>query len=85
MPKTLQLSQTASQEILEYAALVGRDADQMAEEILLAGLSTLRRLKYYDSKPQPVDVSDALDILRRAGTEAPAPGDEIPEGYRRRA
>jgi hypothetical protein len=80
MSQTLQLSESASQAVSDYAAQVGKDASQMAEEILLAGLSTLRRLRYYDEKPQQIDVSDALEILSRAGVgNAPDPGDELPD------
>ncbi len=80
MAQTLQLSESASQKVSDYAAQVGRDPNQMAEEILLGGLATLRRLRYYEPKPEKVDVSKALEILSRAGKDNPPdPGDEIPD------
>jgi hypothetical protein len=80
MAQTLQLSESASQILSEYAATVGLDPNEMAEEILLGGLATLRRLRYYEPTPENVDVSDALEILRHAGkNNPPDPGDEIPE------
>ncbi len=80
MAQTLQLSESASQKVSDYAAQVGRDPNQMAEEILLGGLATLRRLRYYEPRPEKVDVSKALEILSRAGkNNPPDPGDEIPD------
>jgi hypothetical protein len=80
MSQTLQLSESASQAVSDYAAQVGQDANQMAEELVLAGLGTLRRLRYYEAKSKPVDVSDALEILSRAGRDNPPdPGDELPD------
>ncbi len=80
MAQTLQLSESASQKVSDFAAQVGRDPNQMAEEILLGGLATLRRLRYYEPRPEKVDVSKALEILSRAGKEnQPDPGDEIPD------
>jgi hypothetical protein len=75
----IQLSEAASQEITAYAAQVGLDPESMAEELVVAGFATLRRLRYFEPKPEKVDVSEALEILSRAGKgNAPDPGDEIP-------
>jgi hypothetical protein len=84
MAQTLQLSEAAYREVQSYATEVGRDPEQMAEEVMLAGLHTLRRLHYFESKPKNVDVSDALEILSRAGKgNPPDPWDELPEDLKR--
>jgi hypothetical protein len=81
MPQMLHVSDAAVKEIREYASSVGMDPDVMAEEALAAGLATLRRLRFFEPRNIHADVSDALEIMSRAGNEPPIPSDELPEGY----
>jgi hypothetical protein len=84
MPQTqkIELSAETSEQVRSYAAEVGIDAEEIAEEALGAGLLTLRRFRFFAPRDPNVDTSDARELLRRAGNEPPQPGDELPEGYK---
>jgi hypothetical protein len=87
MPATemIEISVSALEEIRQFAAEAGRDSQVVLEEAVVTGMSAIRRFHRMKAAATDRDVSNAIDILRRAGNEPPAPGDELPEGYRRHA
>lgn len=59
-----------------------RAPDEIANEALAEGLNILRQRLFFNERRQQAfargaSLNDALSILRRAGTEAPLPSDEI--------
>jgi hypothetical protein len=76
----VHLSLSVSRELRRYAAIIGSDPDKMADELMLSTLATLRKLRYFEPKPETLDASGALAILDKAGLgNPPDAGDELPD------
>ena len=79
----LRLPASMKAEAEKLAAEDGTSLNQFVATAVAEKVSALRTARYFTEKKGRADWAAFDQIMRREGGEAPQPGDEIPESYRK--
>ncbi len=80
----LRLQPSLLQEARKLAASEGVALNQLINVAVAEKLSALRTEDYFRKRAKRANIGIALEILKRAGTEKPRKGDELPAPRKKR-
>ena len=77
----LRLQASIMEELRKVVEAEGTSINQFINIAVAEKLAALRTERYFQERAERANRSDFLEILSRAGSEAPREGDELPENY----